>query len=248
MPKSIEIFGFHSIESILKSNPELVLNVLIQNERKDKRINELINTLSSQKISYSFADKVFLDKISKGELHQGVISSVIPPSILNEESFIQSITRFNQNSLILILDSIQDPRNLGACLRSANAAGVSHVIINKDGSAPINSLVHRTSAGAINSLEIFHVTNLSRIIQQIKKRDIWVVGLDGNTESSIYNVNLTGPIAIVVGSEGKGIRSLIKKNCDQIVSIPMAGNIESLNVSVATAIALFESKRQREST
>ena len=248
MPKSIEIFGFHSIESILKSNPELVLNVLIQNERKDKRINELINTLSSQKISYSFADKVFLDKISKGELHQGVISSVIPPSVLNEESFIQSITRFNQNSLILILDSIQDPRNLGACLRSANAAGVSHVIINKDGSAPINSLVHRTSAGAINSLEIFHVTNLSRIIQQIKKRDIWVVGLDGNTQSSIYNVNLTGPIAIVVGSEGKGIRPLIKKNYDQIISIPMAGNIESLNVSVATAIALFESKRQREST
>jgi len=248
MPKSIEIFGFHSIASILKSNPELVLNVLIQKERRDKRINELINTLSSQKISYSFADKVFLDKISKGELHQGVISSVIPPSILNEESFIQSITRFNQNSLILILDSIQDPRNLGACLRSANAAGVSHVIINKDGSAPINSLVHRTSAGAVNNLQIFHVTNLSRTIQQIKKRDIWVVGLDGNTESSIYNVNLTGPIAIVVGSEGKGIRSLIKKNCDQIVSIPMAGNIESLNVSVATAIALFESKRQREST
>ena len=170
MPKSIEIFGFHSIESLLKSNPELVLNVMIQNERKDKRINELINTLSSQKISYSFADKVFLDKISKGELHQGVISSIIPPSILNEESFIQSITRFNKNLLILILDSIQDPRNLGACLRSANAAGVSHVIINKDGSAPINSLVHRTSAGAIISLEIFHVTNLSRIIQQIKKR------------------------------------------------------------------------------
>jgi 23S rRNA (guanosine2251-2'-O)-methyltransferase len=248
MPKSIEIFGFHSIESILKSNPELVLNVLIQNERKDKRINELINALSSQKISYSFADKVNLDKISKGELHQGVISSVIPPSILNEESFIQSITRFNQNSLILILDSIQDPRNLGACLRSANAAGVSHVIINKDGSAPINSLVHRTSAGAVNNLQIFHVTNLSRTIQQIKKRDIWVVGLDGNTESSIYNMNLTGPIALVVGSEGKGIRSLIKKNCDQIVSIPMAGNIESLNVSVATAIALFETKRQRECT
>ena len=248
MPKSIEIFGFHSIESMLKSNAELVLNVLIQNERKDKRINELINTLSSQKISYSFADKATLDKISKGELHQGVISSVIPPSILNEESLIKSITRFNQNSLILILDSIQDPRNLGACLRSANAAGVSHVIINKDGSAPINSLVHRTSAGAINNLQIFHVTNLSRTIQQIKKRDIWVLGLDGNTESSIYNVNLTGSIAIVVGSEGKGIRPLIKKNCDQIVSIPMAGNIESLNVSVATAIALFESKRQREST
>ena len=248
MSKSIYIFGFHSIESILNSNPELVIKVLIQKGRKDKRVIDLTNTLTSHKILYSISDKSNLDKISKGEVHQGVISEVMTPPIPSEESFFHSITKFDQKPMILILDSIQDPRNLGACLRSANAAGVSHVIINKDGSAPINSLVHRTSAGAINSLEIFHVTNLSRIIQQIKKRDIWVVGLDGNTESSIYNVDLTSSIAIVVGSEGKGIRSLIKKNCDQIVSIPMAGNIESLNVSVATAIALFESKRQREST
>ena len=106
----------------------------------------------------------------------------------------------------------------------------------------------RTSAGAINSLQIFHVTNLSRTIKQIQERDIWVIGLDGNTQSSIYNVNLTGSIAIVVGSEGKGIRPLIKKTCDQLISIPMSGNIESLNVSVATAISLFEIKRQREST
>ena len=137
---------------------------------------------------------------------------------------------------------------MGACLRSANAAGVSHVILNKDGSAPINSLVHRTSAGAINSLQIFHVTNLSRTIKEIQKRGIWVIGLDGNTQNSLYNANLNGSMAIVVGSEGKGIRSLIKKTCDQIVSIPMSGNIESLNVSVATAITLFEIKRQREST
>ena len=145
-----------------------------------------------------------------------------------------------------MLDSVQDPRNLGACLRSANAAGVTHVVVNKDGSAPINSLVHRTSAGALNSLQIFHVTNLSRTIKQIKKRDIWVVGLDGGTQSSLYDVNLKGSIAIVVGSEGKGIRPLIKKTCDQVVSIPMSGNVESLNVSVATAVTLFEIKRQRE--
>ena len=109
-------------------------------------------------------------------------------------------------------------------------------------------MVHRTSAGAINSLPIFHVTNLSRTIKEIQKNGIWVIGLDGNTETSLYNLNLNDSIAIVVGSEGKGIRKLIKKTCDQIVSIPMSGNIESLNVSVATAIALFESKRQREST
>ena len=248
MSKSINIFGFHSIESILLNNPELVIKVLIQNGRKDKRIFDLINNLHSQKISYLSTDRANLDKISKGETHQGVISEIILPPILNEDSFFNSIASFDQNPIVLILDSVQDPRNLGACLRSANAAGVSHVVINKDGSAPINSLVHRTSAGALNSLQIFHVTNLSRTIKQIKKRDIWVVGLDGSTQTSLFDINLTGSIAIVVGSEGKGIRPLIKKNCDQVVSIPMSGNVESLNVSVATAVTLFEIKRQRESS
>ena len=246
MSKSINIFGFHSIESILINKPELVLKVLIQNGRKDKRVIELINNLDSQKITYSSTDRANLDKISKGEIHQGVISEIILPPILNEDSLVNSIAAFDQKPMIRILDSVQDPRNLGACLRSANAAGVSHVVINKDGSAPINSLVHRTSAGAINNLQIFHVTNLSRTIKEIQKRDIWVVGLDGNTQTSIYSVNLDGAIAIVVGSEGKGIRPLIKKTCDQVVSIPMSGNIESLNVSVATAVTLFEIKRQRE--
>jgi 23S rRNA (guanosine2251-2'-O)-methyltransferase len=248
MSKTIKIFGFHGIESVIKSNPENVIKVFLQKGRKDKRISDLTESLYLQKIPLSIIDKSKLDKISKGETHQGVITEIIIPPILNEQSFFQSIAEFDQKLMILILDSIQDPRNLGACLRSANAAGVSHVIINKDGSAPINSLVHRTSAGAINNLQIFYVTNLSRTIKQIQERDIWVVGLDGNTQSSIYNVNLTGSIAIVVGSEGKGIRPLIKKTCDQLVCIPMSGNIESLNVSVATAISLFEIKRQRESS
>ena len=247
MSKTINTFGFHSIESLLQNNPELVLNVLIQNGRKDKRINNLTKILSSNRIPFSIADKDKLDKISKGEAHQGIISKVILPPLLNEESLLDSISSINQDPLILILDTIQDPRNMGACLRSANAAGVSHVIINKDGSSPINATVHKTSAGAINNLKIFHVTNLSRTIKEIQKIGIWVVGLDGSSQKSIYNINLTGSIAIVVGSEGKGIRQLIKKNCDQIVSIPMTGNIESLNVSVAAAISLFETKRQKES-
>ena len=146
MSKSIYIFGFHSIESVLNSNPELVKRVLIQKGRKDKRIIDLTNTLNFHKILYSVSDKHNLDIISKGEIHQCVISEVMTPPIQSEESFFHSITRLDQKPMILILDSIQDPRNLGACLRSANAAGVSHVVINKDGSAPINSLVHRTSA------------------------------------------------------------------------------------------------------
>ena len=248
MSKSINLFGFHSIESLLLTNPESIIKVSIQSNRKDKRVGELINTLTRQKIPFFNSDRNDLDRIAKGEIHQGVISEVILPPLMNEESLLNSISGNTTKPLILILDSIQDPRNLGACLRSANAAGVEHVVINKDGSAPINALVHKTSAGAINTLRIYHVTNLSRTIKDWQKRGVWVIGLDGNSQSTIYDVNLTDATAIVMGSEGKGIRQLIKKSCDQIVTIPMSGNIESLNVSVATGIALFESKRQREST
>jgi len=247
MSKSIFIFGFHSIESLLDTNPESVLKVFIQTGRRDARVSNLNETLSELKIPFSGLDKNELDRIAKSETHQGVISEVILPPLQTEEALLISLENLSSNPLILILDSIQDPRNLGACLRSANAAGASHVIINKDGSAPINALVHKTSAGAINSLQIFHVTNLSRTIKSIQAKGIWVIGLDGDMPSKIYDVNLSDPIAIVMGAEGKGIRQLIKKTCDQLVSIPMSGNIESLNVSVATGIALFESKRQRES-
>ena len=248
MSKSINIFGFHSIESLLKTNPESVIKVFVQINRRDKRVNDLINILRNQKITFAPTDRNELDRMAKGEVHQGVISEVILPPLLNEEFLIKSISENSSKLLVLVLDSIQDPRNLGACLRSANAAGVDYVVINKDGSAPINALVHKTSAGAINSLKIFHVTNLSRIIKDMQKRGVWVIGLDGGSKSTIYDVNLTDSTAIVMGAEGKGIRRLIKETCDQIVTIPMSGNIESLNVSVATGIALFESKRQRETT
>ncbi|MBT6868369.1 MAG: 23S rRNA (guanosine(2251)-2'-O)-methyltransferase RlmB, partial [Candidatus Marinimicrobia bacterium] len=155
MSKSIHILGFHSVESLLRTNPESVIKVFILNNRKDKRVNELVNTLTNQNIAFSSVDKNDLDRIAKGEIHQGVISEVILPPLLNEESLFKSISENSLKPLILILDSIQDPRNLGACLRSANAAGVDYVVINKDGSAPINAVVHKTSAGAINSLKIF---------------------------------------------------------------------------------------------
>ena len=248
MSKSINIFGFHSIESLLKTNPESIIKVFIQKNRKDKRINDLIEILTNQKITFSTLERNDLDRVAKEEIHQGIIAEVILPPLLNEESLFKLMNDNPSNPLLLVLDSIQDPRNLGACLRSANASGVDYVVINKDGSAPINALVHKTSAGAINNLKIFHVTNLSRTIKEIQKKGIWVVGLDGNSNSTIYDVDLRDSTAIVMGSEGKGIRRLIKETCDQIVKIPMTGNIESLNVSVATGIALFETKRQREST
>mgnify|MGYP001239753097 CR=1 FL=1 len=248
MTKSIHIYGFHSIESLVASNPESILKVFIQIGREDKRIQSLLSDLVAHEISILKIDKNKLDILAKGESHQGVISEIILPPFPGESLLIDSIKKSLTNPLILILDSIQDPRNLGACLRSANAAGVDYVVINKDGSSPINALVHKASAGAINSLKIFQVTNIVRTIKAIQKENIWVIGLDGDTLSSIYNINLCDPTAIVMGTEGKGIRKLIKKTCDQLVAIPMSGNIESLNVSVATGIALFECKRQRESS
>ena len=247
MSKSIYIYGFHSIESQLNSNPESVLKVFIQSGRNDGRMSKITSLLSNLKINLLKIDKKELDRLVKGELHQGIIAEVLLPSLPGQEALIDFITNLSRNPLILILDSIQDPRNLGACLRSANAAGVDCVVVNKDGSAPINSVVYKTSAGAINQLKIFQVTNLVRTIKALQSKELWVVGLDGSVKTSIYDVNLSDPIVIVMGTEGKGLRQLIKKTCDYLATIPMIGDVESLNVSVATGIALFECKRQRQS-
>ena len=246
MPNSIHIFGFHSLEAILNSSPELILSVFVQNGRRDRRMQDLLTKLENQKIKYSSTDKNILDRLAKGELHHGVLAEITLPTLPGQDKLIEHIKHYSINPLILILDSIQDPRNLGACLRNANAAGVDCVVVNKDRSAPINALVHKTSAGAINQINIFQVTNLARTIKELQKNGIWVLGLDGLSNNSLYKANLCEPIALVMGSEGKGLRKLVKTSCDELVSIPMMGNVESLNVSVATGIALFESRRQRQ--
>ena len=248
MSKSIYIYGFHSIEAQLNSSPESIIKVFIQSGRSDSRMAKMNSLLSNQKINFSQIDKNKLDRLVKGGLHQGIVAEVILPPLPGHEGFVAFVTKLSSVPLILILDSIQDPRNLGACLRSANAAGVDCVVVNKDGSAPINAVVHKTSAGAINQLKIFQVTNLVRAIKALKDKELWVIGLDGSASTSLYDVNLIDPTVIVMGTEGKGLRQLIKKTCDQLATIPMIGNVESLNVSVATGIVLFESRRQRQSS
>jgi 23S rRNA (guanosine2251-2'-O)-methyltransferase len=248
MSKSIHIHGFHSIEAQLKSNPEYILNVFVQSGRSDRRTSKITSILSTQKINFSTINKNKLDRLTKGELHQGIVAEIILPSLPGHEALISFVTKLSSSPLILMLDSIQDPRNLGACLRSANAAGVDCVVVNKDGSSPINAVVHKTSSGAMNKLKIFQVTNLVRTIKSLQAQELWVIGLDGGVSTSLYDVNLTDPTVIVMGTEGKGLRQLIKKTCDQLATIPMIGSVESLNVSVASGIALFEGRRQRQSS
>ena len=248
MSKSIHIYGFHSIEAQLNSNPESILNIFVQTGRNDSRMSEIISFLQIQQINFSKIDKNKLDRLTKGEPHQGIVAKIVLPPLLGHEALINFVASLSSSPFILILDSIQDPRNLGACLRCANAAGVDCVVVNKDGSAPINAVVHKTSAGAINQLRIFQVTNLVRAIKSLQAQELWVIGLDGDVKTSIYDINFIDPTVIVMGTEGKGLRQLIKKTCDQLATIPMIGNVESLNVSVATGIALFEGRRQRQSS
>ena len=245
MSKSIIIFGFHSIQAQLDSNPECILKVFTLDNRNDKRLNSIISQLNNLGINTQQFAKQQLDKLTKNQTHQGIAAEILLPTLPNQDALMHYVSKLEKISLVLILDSIQDPRNLGACLRSANAAGADCVVINKDGSAPINALVHKTSAGALNQLKIFQVTNLSRTIKALKDQNIWVVGLDGATDQSLYQIDLTTPTAIVMGAEGSGLRKLTKQSCDQLAMIPMQGNVESLNVSVATGIALFEASRQR---
>ena len=247
MSKTIQIYGFHGIEAQLNANPECVLKVTLQSGREDRRISAVVAQLDAHQINYSYIDKTKLDRLTKDQAHQGIIADIVLPPLPGQDALLKFVESLDTNPLLLMLDSIQDPRNLGACLRSANAAGVDCVIINKDGSAPINALVHKASAGALNQLKVFQVTNLVRTIKALQDLSLWVVGLDGETKSSLYQLNLSEPSVLVMGTEGKGLRRLVKNTCDQLVKIPMHGNVESLNVSVATGIALFEATRQRQS-
>ncbi|BBB24227.1 23S rRNA (guanosine2251-2'-O)-methyltransferase [Isorropodon fossajaponicum endosymbiont JTNG4] len=245
MSKSIIITGFHAIQAQLESNPECFIKVFTLSKRCDKRLNTLTSELNNFSISVQQCAKIQLDKLSNHQTHQGVAAEILLPALPNQGELISYVSKLDNTGLILVLDSIQDPRNLGACLRSANAAGVDCVVINKDGSAPINALVHKTSAGALNQLKIFQVTNLSRTIKALQQQNIWVIGLDGSTNTSIYQIDLTTPSAIIIGAEGSGLRRLTKQSCDQLAKIPMQGKVESLNVSVATGVTLFEINRQR---
>lgn len=245
MSKTIVIFGFHAIQAQLDSVPEGFVKVLMLDNRNDKRIGEINAQLAQLGIRVEKSNKQHLDKLTHNQTHQGIAAEILLPTLPNQDELITYVAKLDHAGLILILDSIQDPRNLGACLRSANAAGVDCVVINKDGSAPINALVHKTSAGALNQLKIFQVTNLARTIKALQKENVWVVGLDGSTKTSIYQIDLTTPTALIMGAEGKGLRKLTKQSCDQLALIPMQGNVESLNVSVATGVSLFEASRQR---
>jgi 23S rRNA (guanosine2251-2'-O)-methyltransferase len=248
------LFGFHAIDVRIKIAPQSVLEVLFDTARHDNRMTQFLARANTANVRLIESDAQQLQGVCSNSRHQGVVAlvqEIKSTQTLNE--MLEDIEESNALStdanqiipLLLVLDEVTDPHNLGACLRVADGAGVHAVIAPKDRSVSINATVAKVASGAAETVPYFMVTNLARTLGELKDRGIWVIGTSDAAEQSIYDVNLRVPTALVLGSEGSGLRHLTAKTCDSLVRIPMCGAIESLNVSVASAICLYESVRQR---
>lgn len=238
------VFGLHSIAAILANEPERILEIMVAKERNDDRMNKVVNMARKQRVSVQFVQRKTLDERSKGEQHQGIMARAKAARVMTEADLDTIIE--NQNvPFLLVLDGVTDPHNLGACLRNADAAGVHAVIVPKDKSAAITPVVRKVAVGAAETVPLIQVTNLARTLKQIQQQGVWVIGTAGEAEQLIYDCKIQGPTALVMGAEGKGMRRLTRETCDELVKLPMAGSVSSLNVSVATGICLFEVVRQR---
>ncbi|PSJ42690.1 23S rRNA (guanosine(2251)-2'-O)-methyltransferase RlmB [Zobellella endophytica] len=240
------IFGIHALDAILESHPENILEVWLLKGRDDARLQALQARLQAVGVKVQFAGRHTLDAKAEGNQHQGVVARIKGLPTLNEAD-LDALLGSQPNPLLLVLDGVTDPHNLGACLRTADAAGVHGVIVPKDKSAGLTPVARKVACGAAEVVPLFQVTNLARTLRNLQDKGIWVVGTAGEADHSLYQARLTGALALVMGAEGKGMRRLTREHCDELVSIPMAGSVSSLNVSVATGICLFEMVRQRGS-
>ena len=245
--KSYWIAGHHAVRSILQSAPERVLSAACsKNHDEAAEFKELLDQAG---VAVQQVDKVTLQKLVGSEQHQGVALQVRARKEQTDADLMRLLDREPERSnwLILVLDQVQDPHNLGACLRTAEACGVDAVVVPKDRSAPMSAVVHKVASGAAETLEMFRVTNLARTLKELKTRGVWVVGTSDQAQHTIYAQDFTQPIALIMGAEGKGLRRLTEDACDVLLSIPMASTaVSSLNVSVATGVCLYEAIRQRQ--
>lgn len=238
------VFGIHAVQALLDSDPQRFQEVFIQKGRDDRRLQTLVKALEAQGIVIQVANKPMLDSKSEGAVHQGIIAR-IRPGRQYQEGDLPDLLESLESPFFLILDGVTDPHNLGACLRSADAAGVHAVIVPKDRSAALNATAKKVASGAAEHVPLIRVTNLARTMRQLQESNVWIVGTAGEADHDVFQSKMTGAMALVMGAEGEGMRRLTREHCDELISIPMAGSVSSLNVSVATGICLFEAVRQR---
>lgn len=239
------IVGLHAAQSALEHTPDKLTAAWLDIGRMDAKLTRIKQELELAGVSIHIANRKELDRLSEGRNHQGVIIELEMAHELGESDLRDALEVLQGQAFYLVLDHVQDPHNLGACLRTADAAGVNGVIITKDQSVGITPTVAKVASGAAETVPLYKVTNLARTLGWLKEAGIWIVGAAGEAEKTIYQTDLNMPLALIMGAEEKGMRRLTRENCDFLVKIPMLGQVESLNVSVATGIVLFEAVRQR---
>ncbi|OCG09118.1 23S rRNA (guanosine(2251)-2'-O)-methyltransferase RlmB [Gilliamella sp. wkB178] len=243
------VYGIHAIEALLARSPERIIEVFIAKGREDKRLTTVVHELEQLGLPVKVTNRQWLDEKTHNGVHQGILA-IVKESRGYQENDIPLLIQQKKQPVILILDGVTDPHNLGACIRTADAAGVDFIIVPKDRSAPLNSTVQKVACGAAESVPVVRVTNLARTMRMLQDEfQVWIVGTAGEADKTLYQTDFyktsSIPLALVMGAEGEGMRRLTKEHCDELVSIPMAGIVSSLNVSVATGICLFEIVRQK---
>ncbi|MBB5217310.1 23S rRNA (guanosine(2251)-2'-O)-methyltransferase RlmB [Parapusillimonas granuli] len=237
--------GFHAVTARLRHAPESIKELYVEASRRDKRMQALIEQAQAAKVRVRPVPAERLDGLAHGTRHQGVVALAQAHALAVDVDEVLDLLEGKEPALLLILDGVTDPHNLGACLRTADAAGVHAVIAPRDRAVGLNTTVQRVACGAADTVPYIMVTNLARTMRRLKERDVWLVGADDQAEAGIHQVDARRPMAWVMGAEGEGMRRLTRETCDELVSIPMRGSVESLNVSVASAVCLYESVRQR---
>ncbi|MEN8109013.1 MAG: 23S rRNA (guanosine(2251)-2'-O)-methyltransferase RlmB [Pseudomonadota bacterium] len=246
MKSAGQVYGLHAVAALLASRPASIKKLMAADVAADRQLAPLLEQAVAAGISIQRVSRGELDRQVPGGRHQGILAVLRETAGgMSEKQLPEFLAALSEPAFLLILDGVQDPHNLGACLRTADAAGVHAVLMPRDRAVGITPVVHKVASGAVESVPIFTVTNLARTLRQLRDAGIWIYGTSDAAGQGLYASDLQGPIAVVLGSEGKGLRRLTREHCDHLLAIPMAGQVESLNVSVAAGVVLFEVRRQR---
>lgn len=250
--KSTWVIGRHAVSAVLNTEPHRGLELWFVNNPRNTELPALLATAARHGVSCHPVEKKVINKKTGSDNHQGIALRAQPKREGNQEqllSLLRSALDQGRQPLILVLDQVQDPHNFGACLRTADAAGVDAVVVSSTKTSPITPVVQKVASGAVETVNLYRVANLSRALIEMQKLGVWIIGTSDKAEASLYDSQLKGPLALVMGAEGKGLRALTMKHCDQLVKLPMSGSVvSSLNLSVATGVCLFEAKRRRTTT
>lgn len=239
------LFGIHAVQAALDYSPQKIKQAWADPQRQDARLTQVLDDLLALGIRPEKTERKKLDRMADGKNHQGIVVAVELPAVRGEDQLKRDVEALTETAFYLVLDQVQDPHNLGACLRTADAVGAHGIIVTKDNAAGITPTVCKVASGAAETVPVYQVTNLARVLRWLKEQNIWIMGAAGEAEQTIYDMKLDMPLAVVMGAEGTGMRHLTRQHCDFLVKIPMAGQVESLNVSVAAGVMLYEVFRQK---